>query len=265
MAQRVNKTQRYEELPDASTPIWRYLDLPKFLALLRTRALYLCRADLFGDPFEGSFTEGSLREHEQEFSSKFPDNLVTMTQWIPCRSFVSCWHVAEFESAALWKIYASSQGSVAIRSSVGTLKNLFPEKDDRRGDFLVCQAVRLVQYIDYRNEHPYLNDLMGPLCYKRRAFSYEQEIRVILQELPTVQARNRPNGRAIAVGPPPEEKGKEVQVDLETLLDAVYVAPSSPRWLRDAVEETMNRFELQRVPCRQSTLDELPEFGTFGT
>jgi hypothetical protein len=31
------------------------------------------------------------------------------------------------------------------------------------------------------------------------------------------------------------------------------------------VEEAMSRFELNRVLCRQSTLDELPEFGTFGT
>jgi hypothetical protein len=45
------------------------------------------------------------------------------------------------------------------------------------------------------------------------------------------------------------------------LIEAVYLAPSSPAWLLEVIDETMRRFDLGGIPCRQSTLDELPEFG----
>lgn len=150
---------------------------------------------------------------------------------------------------------------MAIRSTVGTLQAIFPEFTKREGDTLVNQAVRSVQYIDYRTEHPFLNDVMGPLCYKRRAFAYEQEIRVIRQELPSVPVNDRPNGRAIQMGPPPEQRGVAIPVDLTTLIEAVYLIPASPAWILDVVAEAMRRFDLGGIPCRQSSLDELPDFG----
>lgn len=56
--------QKYEVLPPSDAFVWRCLSLVKLLALFRTRALFLCRADLLDDPFEGAFSEGSIREHE---------------------------------------------------------------------------------------------------------------------------------------------------------------------------------------------------------
>lgn len=256
---------KYEILPPPDTPVWRYISLAKLLAMLRARALFLTRADLFDDHFEGAFSEGSLRDFERDWGSEYPENLVEFTRWIPCRSFVSCWCASDVESVALWQVYARSEGALAVRSTVGALQSLFPEVATREGDTLVNQAVRSVQYVDYRTEHPFLNDFMGPLCYKRRAFSYEQEVRVIRQELPSVPrpSSDRPEGRAIQMGPPPGQRGVNAPVDLATLIEAVYLAPSSPAWLLDVVGETMRRFDLGEVTCRQSSLDELPEFGRY--
>ena len=58
-----------------------------------------------------------------------------------------------------------------------------------------------------------------------------------------------------------EQRGVEISVDLTTLIEAVYLAPSSPAWLLDVITETMCRFELGGIPCHQSNLDELPDFG----
>ena len=41
---------------DVDTVIWRYFDFPKFVSLLQSRALYFSRANLLGDPLEGSVT-----------------------------------------------------------------------------------------------------------------------------------------------------------------------------------------------------------------
>lgn len=163
----------YEMLPPAETPAWRYLSLAKFLSFFINRSVFLCRADLFDDVFEGSFTEGSLRGHADEWGAEFPDNLMAMVRWIPCRSFVSCWHASEVESAALWKLYAGGEGSLAIKSTIGALQRAFPSTLETRGDLIINQDVRRVQYIDYRTAHLHLNDLAGPLSYERQAFSFE--------------------------------------------------------------------------------------------
>lgn len=265
MVQKTKSTLPYEILPPLETPVWRYMSLAKFLAMLRTKTVFLCRADFFSDTFEGSFTKGSLHDHANEWGTEYPENLITMAQWIPCRSFVSCWHASKIESVALWKIYAGSEGALSIKSTIGALLTAFPSILDSKDDLIINQDIRSVQYIDYRTTHPHLNDLAGPLCYKRRAFSYEQEIRVIRQEIPTAPKprEGQPNGRAILMGSPPDNKGLEVAVNLEDLIEAVYLAPSSPPWLLPTIKETINAFGYSDMICCQSSLDELPEFGRF--
>ena len=42
------------EIPEDESVIWRYLDFPKFVSLLKDRALFMTRADKFDDVFEGA-------------------------------------------------------------------------------------------------------------------------------------------------------------------------------------------------------------------
>jgi hypothetical protein len=46
-------------------PIWRYMDLAKYLSMLDRRCLFFARATLLDDPFEGSSTKMmvSVREY----------------------------------------------------------------------------------------------------------------------------------------------------------------------------------------------------------
>ena len=43
-----------DKRPDPNTPLWRYMDFAKFVALLEHRAIYFARADQLGDKFEGA-------------------------------------------------------------------------------------------------------------------------------------------------------------------------------------------------------------------
>ena len=263
----LNETTSYSAvtLPPSETTIWRYVSLAKLLAMLQTRSVFFSKADLFDDGFEGTFTQGSLSDYATTSGNELPDDLITLARWLPCRSFVSCWHVSDVESAAFWKMYAGSEGAIAIRSSIGALSTAFPELSKLQDNLLIMQEIRRVRYIDYRTAHPHINDLTGPLTYKRQAFAFEQEIRVIRQELPTVQAASRPNGRAIQLGPAPTKTGLEIAIILDKLVDSIYLAPSSPPWMLQTVKETMGRFGLGKIDCRQSSLDELPEFGRLDT
>jgi hypothetical protein len=51
----------YQDHPLLSPPpddavLWRYMDFTKFVSLLETSALFFCRPDQLGDPFEGSIS-----------------------------------------------------------------------------------------------------------------------------------------------------------------------------------------------------------------
>ena len=254
----------YEVLPPPQTRLWRYTSLARLLDLLRTQSLFLSRVDLLEDPFEGTFSEGSIEKHAAEWGEGGVDHMTTLSQWAPCRTFVSCWHASDCESAGLWHVYGSSEGSIAIQSTVAAVQRAFPDVTERQGPVLLNQGVRAVQYIDYQTEHPQLNDLMGPMCFKRKAFAYEREVRVIRQELPSGPARNRPGGSALQLGPPPDIRGVLIRVELADLLETLYVAPTSPAWVLESIAETMSRFGCGAIPCRRSTLDTPPATTRFG-
>lgn len=41
-------------IPSDETVIWRFMDLAKFVSLLKDKALFMTRADKFEDQFEGA-------------------------------------------------------------------------------------------------------------------------------------------------------------------------------------------------------------------
>lgn len=263
-----NEKQQYELLPPDETTVWRYLSLAKFLALLKTKSIFFSRADFFDDPFEGSFTEGSLKEDAAKWGDWGIESLhhaYFVSKNIPFHSFISCWHASEVESVALWKIYAKEEGGVAIKSTIGDLKKAFPSITDRIDNKLVTQDIYRVQYIDYRTVHPHLNNLAGPLCYKRQAFSYEQEIRVIRQVIPTVPKprEGHPDGRAIQISKKSVNTGLEIAVNIDELVKAIYLTPFSPSWLLPTICGTIKAFG-KDIDCSRSNIDELPEFGGIG-
>lgn len=51
------------EVPDDDAVLWRYMDLAKFVSLLKDKALYMTRADMFEDPFEEKGVKNALIFH----------------------------------------------------------------------------------------------------------------------------------------------------------------------------------------------------------
>jgi hypothetical protein len=120
----------FEPPKDPNTKIWRYMNFTKFVEMLESSSLYFPRADRLGDPFEGSW------------SKPFPlsDILFSPTEdkrygVAPGRAlfkllreyvFVSCWHMNEYESTAMWSVYGGSNGAVAVQSTYSLLRERLP-------------------------------------------------------------------------------------------------------------------------------------------
>jgi hypothetical protein len=109
------------------------MDMSKFISLLRARALFFCRSDLFDDKFEGSYPKGSALETllaqlqtEQASNPSLEDRVPRNQQGICVRQqfresvLVNCWHINDDESAAMWSyMYLPMPESRLNRLSMG--------------------------------------------------------------------------------------------------------------------------------------------------
>jgi len=207
-----------EEQIAADTVIWRYMDFTRFVAMLEHQGLYFTRADLLGDPFEGTFTPGSI----EALAAKMPE--AKMRPWseivrtLRNKSYVTCWHESTHESAALWNLYGDS---LAIRSTYERLRAFLP---------VDLYDIARVKYIDYEVDHPDIHYSAGALLYKRAPFAHEREIRAIMQTFTY-------EGEHPIAYEPAGLPGDYANGNLDELIEAVIVAPGTPAWRRELVSK----------------------------
>ena len=128
----------YEPHPDFKQPddenaaIWRYLDFTKFVSLLDRRELFFSTVDGLSksDPFEGSLpfpnvVSRSLIMRKVAEYPKVEYSEVKEQATLTREGFgkrlrscvgVNCWHINQYESVAMWKLYLKSDEGIAITS-----------------------------------------------------------------------------------------------------------------------------------------------------
>jgi hypothetical protein len=91
---------RLYTIPEPEDSLWRYMDLPKFVSLLKERALYFPAAVLFKDPFEGAKGDKSREDEwdkiQLESFQKTADTSSSNKRSCPaCRGNSACGRVTE--------------------------------------------------------------------------------------------------------------------------------------------------------------------------
>jgi hypothetical protein len=158
------------------------MDFTKFVSLISSKSLFFCRADLFKDPFEGSYSKANvaLRPHvykdmPSEKLGKMMEQMSSLAKWVREWTYISCWHANEYESAAMWDLYAKTDEAVAIETTYKKLKSVLPGK----------AFLGLVKYIGYESEWLPEGNTFYPFMHKRKSFEHEKEVRAVIQDLPT--------------------------------------------------------------------------------
>lgn len=224
------------KLPPDETWIWRYFDFAKFVSLLDSRSLFLPSVDSLEDPLEGAVpwpeTERWPRSEAGggEGTEESPDLRRDLVM-------VSSWHMNPDESIAMWKLYAKSVEAVAIRSTVGRLKESFREEE--RFDVHVSQ----VEYVDHREECPVQNDPLAPFLRKAKPYAYENEVRAI------VDLRGREARTGIA-RQAKRDRGASLRVDLTTLVEGIYISPLAGPWFLSLVRGVLEKYGCPMEPCQ---------------
>ena len=242
------------EKPDPSDVLWRYMDLGKFISILCTEKLYFAPLCGMDDPFEGA--KGTIDNKfewdefykeelglivEKEFGAEATLNDEQEKQFldwlheageIDRKSVcVSCWHRNDLESEAMWKLYSMNvTNAIAIRT---TAQNLYEGLYENP-----YVDIGKIQYDDYQNKILGVN---GAYWHKRKSFEYEQEVRAVIRNS---EYDEYPGGM-------------QVDVDLEKLIQAIYISPYAPKWFEDVVCDVVKRYGLNK-PILHSIIGEKP-------
>ncbi len=204
---------------DDSKTTWRFLKFPAFVSILQTRQMFLSRLENLEDPYEGRFTE--------TVKCRFPKHVVGASEHFSKRNLcVNCWHLSENESAAMWAIYSESGTGVAIRSTIGRMKKSLHVEPR---DVSMCE----VQYVDFSNFDN--GDGYFSLNLKRKSFEHEKEVRLWRLEADHCGT---------------QEFGANINVDLDELIEQVYISPKAELWLKDVVDREMGTYRLNQTAIR---------------
>ena len=247
---------KYEK-PIPTDKLWRYMDLGKFIHLISSRKLYFASADSFEDPFEGAkgiverkekwdtyyldqfrqairtipgaTPEKLTPEHIEKNAQRLLTDLNLSGEWQREHTFINCWHNNEFESEAMWKLYSiNTQNAVAIQTTAAHLY----EALDRNPDVTIGK----VKYVDYNERFIPIN---GAYWYKRKSFEHEREVRAVTTKHDELS------------------KGLAIPIEIDTLIDCVYISPYAPKWFEEVVLSVIEKYGLS-VPVRYSEMTKRP-------
>lgn len=238
---------------DDRLKIWRYMDFIEFVDLLDKSALFFPRADKLGDPFEGSHGKAYVAEMKSAFkegkdSEQILKNLGSVYRKIVKFTFLNCWHMNEHESAAMWNLYVKSNEGIAIQSSIAALRSSIKETGYEI-------YVGKVEYLDYESEVMTGGLEEGeryPFFHKRKSFEHERELRLMIQDFKSAKS-------LIIYASPPHRDGIYVSVDLGSLIERIYLAPSCPKWQLGLLKSVTRKYGLNKEVI-QSGLNEKPVY-----
>lgn len=192
--------------------VWRYCSAERFEWIVANKQIYFASAAQFTDTFEGAVAvqlaapPPDPRYADMEPGEKAFFELKRLTK-------LNCWHRAEYESDAMWRLYAGEGKGVAICSSPARMRNAFRPfrlKSEYGEESLWGSPVRYVDLANVRMRAAMLDRFF----FKHRAFEWEREFRL------AISLRT-----AAEFGVEVPRDGIAVDVDLDKLIDQIIVGP----------------------------------------
>ncbi len=216
---------------DENSKIWRYMDFPKFVSLLHKRELFFVQACHLPDKFEGSWSK----------TNKELDKYLKELKQHTC---ISCWQKNESDSALMWEVYPRSDNGVAIQTTYNRLRQSF--ENEKKRDLYVG-------LVDYPNDNlkSIPANTFEPFFRKRIYFKEDNEIRVIYQEIDLGRQQGTTIDKFV-------NHGTYIMVDLNKLIENIYISPKAEKWFPNLVQSIMEKYELDRK-VKMSPLGDFPE------
>lgn len=215
----------FYDIPN-ETIIWKYMDLFKYLDLIKSKKLFLSRIDTFHDKYEG---KGLSREEihtafDVSPTDKFTQAIISSNEMLKKISYVSSWHINDNESSVMWDAYSNNNGGIAIKSTVGALKQSITSDENI-----------YISRIQYDRSKLDLKNFYKPILFKRPEFQEEKEVRVFF-----VENINKVLLKEIDINALP--KFKKININPDTLIEAAYYHPLTVDWVIESINSIIGDY-----------------------
>jgi hypothetical protein len=189
--------------PEPDTVLWRYMDFPKFCALITKSFLWFPSAYVLAqdDPFEGllpianyahrnwrTFNDLADADKDHVRRSEYGpfnhlsykidrekwnrDNNIRTMFILQRATYINCWHCIDNESVAMWKLYAGANSGVAVKTTAARLKKSLLDVEE---DIFFGK----VRYVSADDPPVDTGNAFNATVTKRTEFSYEHEVRLV--------------------------------------------------------------------------------------
>jgi hypothetical protein len=153
-------------------------------------------------------------------------------EWFRENTYLNCWHMNEKESIGMWNLYTPGGLGICIQSTFNRLKECFSETSE-------MVQIGPLEYIDMSSGDVDIPDgnKFYPFVYKDASFKHENEIRAVVCD------RMGQNGGREVTDKPQYEFARNVKVNLNKLVEKIYVTPSShENWLADILRSIVEKY-----------------------
>ncbi len=222
----------HHNAPSHDALIWCYMKAQKFEAMLQNGGIQLTRSDLFSDKDEGTLRGQNFLYRRAVYGD---DARMAAAGQICMREFsrikrhtsIGCWRLDTKEDERSWETYVGSNVGVAILTTYGKLS--------RHIESLFCATV------EYQDESwiPEGNALY-PFIYKRKAYAWEREFRIIHQLFPRTEARFR-GAPFYDCSQPNHAARRTLKLDLSALIIKAFIGPNTPKATRSHLRRLTRR------------------------
>ena len=260
--------------PPITTRLWRYTDLPKFIDLLITQRLWLTNLKVLAadDLYEGAPWALRFPHRMWNHIDQIPEVLrkqiiqiygggpegcserafrawytVQEQQCIMEESgrrdfYISCWHAADHESVAMWKIYGSPGAGVAVVTN-GARMGAAIDKSPKQ-----CY-LGAVRYVEPNALAIGAGNAFDPVLVKRANYQYEKEVRLVhwdtegIHDALEIASWNEEAMRFenVIEDSRPLEPGVHIDCEVSTLIERVIVSPFAPKWYMPMLKELRDK------------------------
>ena len=215
------------EPDDPQALLWRYVNFWKFKDLVESGKLYLRRADKLNDEHEGLPAPEyervlNLNHYDLNDIIRRDDHIGSLAQFRQA-FYVSCWHLQDEETAAMWGRYGSD--GVAIVTRYDIVKGVLAATPDRF----------LLGLMRYGTAHMTGWNVVRFVTTKREKYAPEREVRAMVWLTGTADAGNRhfdindrPHDRPILDPPATMPEGVKRTIDVRSLIRCIVVSPHAP-------------------------------------
>jgi hypothetical protein len=189
------------------------------------------------DPWEGElpiFNTKLIEKQIEDLAISMPNvkKIKSIHKDVKPSVYLNCWHESEYESAAMWDIYSKDQTGIAICATVKEIRDSFEENREQQ------LFMGRIKYIDYDNDAVDASNLLHAFLRKRKSFSFENEVRLIYWNLEAFDPKNKENNYENV---PP---GIDIKVNIDKLIKRIYIYPTSPIWIHDAIKSVIEKFSI---------------------